>query len=39
VAEGTVHKHLESTFERLGVTNRTAAAAFVQLDRQNVGEL
>jgi DNA-binding CsgD family transcriptional regulator len=34
VAEGTVHKHLESTFERLGVSNRTAAAAFYQLDHR-----
>jgi DNA-binding CsgD family transcriptional regulator len=28
LSEGTVHKHLEAIFERLGVSNRTAAAAF-----------
>ena len=38
VAEGTVHKHLESMYERLGVTNRTAAAAFL-LERRTDGEL
>jgi DNA-binding NarL/FixJ family response regulator len=27
VAEGTVRKHLENIYERLGVTSRTAAVA------------
>ncbi len=37
VSEGTVHKHLESIFERLGVTNRTAAAAYHDVAYPRVG--
>jgi DNA-binding NarL/FixJ family response regulator len=39
LSEGTVRRHLENTFERLGVTNRAAAAAYVVGMRSGAGHL